>query len=89
MRLFRVDEDFCVFHWVLAGDADHAKALAEKRIEMATGAPSEAETIGCERVEAEKELTFHFGGMTIKHTAAEWEAIYLDDGERYVACSEW
>ena len=85
MKIWQIDEDGCVFHWVIAADADAAKALAIKCFPEIN---PDTEEIGCEEVPAEKELTFHAEIKPIKHTAEEWLIIY-DYAEEYLGCSEF
>ena len=86
--VWRLDEDACVYHWVLAHTRERARALCNQAIVDANGQKSEAETIGCEKRDDSSSLKITFGHLSVELTCEEWAAVY-DHKEMYLCCSEF
>lgn len=88
MQIWNVDEDGCVYHWVIAEDAAAAIEFVKAMNRDAGAEHDEPPPYEATLVPRDKELRIDLGSCKVAHTAEEWLAIY-DHKARYLACSEY
>ena len=86
--VFKISEDNCVFHWVIAYNQEHAIDIFHKNNIDSHGYESEAESVTVDKLPLDTPLTIDCSGIKIKLSVEEWSAIY-DYTPRYLACSEY
>lgn len=88
MNVYKITEDGCVHHWIIAMTEESAALLFFNKL-ADFGYNLEPGTIITKEVQKpSKKLKINFDGESVKLSCRKWCAIFGDE-ERYLACSEY